>query len=83
MKRFRTFMAEGKYPLWIRVTVGSLVLRIKNLSRQIENETDPVKQNKLISKQNKLLSYITGLGIAASSSDRTLLNKLKSGKLDF
>ena len=43
MKRFRTFIAEGKYPLWVRVTVGSLVLRIKNLSSRIENETDPAK----------------------------------------
>jgi len=78
MKSFRTFMAEGKYPLWVRVTVGSLVLRIKNLSRQIENETDPVKQNKLIAQQNKLLSYINGLGVGVTSSDTVLLKRLKS-----
>ena len=78
MKSFRTFMAEGKYPLWVRVTVGSLVLRIKNLSRQIENATDPVKQNKLIAQQNKLLSYINGLGVGVNSSDTVLLKRLKS-----
>jgi len=71
-------MAEGKYPLWVRVTIGSLVLRIKNLSRQIENETDPVKQNKLIAQQNKLLSYINGLGVGVTSSDTVLLKRLKS-----
>jgi len=71
-------MAEGKYPLWVRVTVGSLVLRIKNLSRQIENETDPVKQNKLIAQQNKLLSYINGLGVGVTSSDTVLLKRLKT-----
>jgi len=71
-------MAEGKYPLWVRVTVGSLVLRIKNLSRQIENETDPVKQNKLIAEQNKLLSYINGLGVGVTSSDTVLLKRLKT-----
>ena len=71
-------MAEGKYPLWVRVTVGSLVLRIKNLSRQIENETDTVKQNKLIAQQNKLLSYINGLGVGVTSSDTVLLKRLKS-----
>ena len=71
-------MAEGEYPLWVRVTVGSLVLRIKNLSRQIENETDPVKQNKLIAQQNKLLSYINGLGVGVTSSDTVLLKRLKS-----
>ena len=73
-------MAEGKYPLWVRVTVGSLVLRIKNLSRQIENATDPVKQNKLIAQQNKLLSYINGLGVGVTSSDTVLLKRLKSMK---
>ena len=80
MKRFRTFMAEGKYPLWVRVTVGSLVLRIKRLSVQIQNEDDPIKQNNLIAQQNKLISYITGLGIGVSSSDAVLLKKLKSIK---
>ena len=73
-------MAEGKYPLWVRVTVGSLVLRIKNLSRQIENETDPVEQNKLIAQQNKLLSYMNGLGVGVGSSDTVLLKRLKSMK---
>jgi hypothetical protein len=80
MKRFRTFIAEGKYPLWVRVTVGALVLRIKNLSRQIENEPDPVKQNALIAQQNKLLSYVNGLGVGVGSSDTVLLKRLKSMK---
>ena len=78
MKSFRTFMAEGKYPIWVRVTVGSLVLRNRNLSSRIENETDPVKQNKLIAQQNKLLSYINGLGVGVTSSDTVLLKRLKS-----
>jgi|TARA_Y100000385_G_C13046262_1_gene617635 hypothetical protein len=71
---------EGKYPLWVRVTVGSLVLRIRNLSNQIQNEDDPIKQNTLISKQNKLLSYISGLGIGVGSSDTVLLKKLRQMK---
>ena len=80
MKRFKTFIVEGKYPIWVRVTVGALVLRIKNLSRQIENETDPAKQNALIAQQNKLLSYINGLGVGVGSSDTVLLKRLKSMK---
>ena len=80
MKRFRKFIAEGKYPLWVRVTVGSLVLSIRNLSSRIENETDPVKQNKLIAQQNKLLSYMNGLGVGVGSSDTVLLKRLKSMK---
>ena len=80
MKSFRTFIAEGKYPFWVRVTVGSLVLRIKNLSSRIENETDPAKQNALIAQQNKLLSYINGLGVGVGSSDTVLLKRLKSMK---
>ena len=43
MKSFRTFITEGKYPMWVRITVGALVLRIRSLSARIENETDPVQ----------------------------------------
>ena len=78
MKSFKTYINEGKYPIWVRVTVGSLVLRIRKLALKIENEEDPVRQNKLISQQNKLLSYINGLGIGVSSSDKVLLKRLKS-----
>jgi len=78
MKSFRTFITEGKYPMWVRITVGALVLRIRSLSARIENETDPVKQNKLIAQQNKLLSYMNGLGVGVTSSDTVLLKRLKS-----
>jgi hypothetical protein len=75
--RFKQFISEGKYPMWVRLTVGGLVLKTRNLSKAIENEQDPIKQNKMIAQQNKLLSYINGLGIAIGTSDKTLLNKLK------
>ena len=78
MKSFRTFITEGKYPMWVRITVGALVLRIRSVSARIENETDPVKQNKLIAQQNKLLSYMNGLGVGVTSSDTVLLKRLKS-----
>jgi len=80
MKSFKTYINEGKYPIWVRVTVGSLVLRIRKLALKIETEEDPVRQNKLISQQNKLLSYINGLGIGISSSDSNLLKKFKTLK---
>ena len=80
MKSFRTFITEGKYPMWVRITVGALVLRIRSLSARIENQTDPVKQNKLIAQQNKLLSYMNGLGVGVGSSDTVLLKRLKSMK---
>ena len=81
MIRFKNFIElnEGKYPLWVRFTVGGLVLRVKDLSQRIQNETDPKKQNDLISQQNTLLSYISGLGVGVSSTDRVLLNRLKKG----
>ena len=80
MKTFKTYIEEGKYPVWVRVTVGTLVLRIRNLSSQIENETDPVKQNALLAQQNKLISYINGLDIGTGSSDTVLLKRMKSMK---
>ena len=80
MKRFKTYIAESKYPVWVRVTVGTLVLRIRRLSILIQKEDDPVTQNKLIAQQNKLLSYINGLGVGVSSSDAVLLKKFKSLK---
>ena len=72
-----TELKEGRYPTWLKFVTGGLVLKVRGLSNQIQNETDPVKQNKLISKQNNLLSYIVGLGIGVSSGDKGLLNRIK------
>ena len=62
------------------MTVGSIVLKIRNLSDKIENEKDPIEQNKLISQQNKLLSYINGLGIGVGTTDKVLLRRMKKFK---
>ena len=81
MMRFKNFIElnEGKYPLWVRFTVGGLVLKVRSLSQRVQTETDPKKQNDLISQQNTLLSYISGLGVGVSSTDRILMNRLKRG----
>ena len=78
MKRFKEFISEGSYPFWLKAATAAMVLKIRNLSKQIENEDDPVKQNKLISRQNNLLSYIDGLGIAVSTDDKKLMSRMKS-----
>jgi hypothetical protein len=80
MIRLKTYISEGKHPNWVRFTVASLVIRIRYLSKKIQSETDPVKQNQLIAQQNKLLSYISGLGIGVGTEDRVLLQKLRSFK---
>ena len=77
MVRFKTYITEGKYPVWMRITVASLVLKIRNLSSQIEKEEDPTKQNVLIAKQNKLLSYVSGLGIGVGTKDKAILNRIR------
>lgn len=81
MYRFKQFITikEGKYPLWVRFVVGGMVLKIRNLSQKISSETDPKKKLDLISQQNNILSYISGLGIGVSSNDNQLLNRLKKG----
>ena len=77
MKTFKTFLKEGGYPFWMRAATAGLVLKVRNLSRQIEQETDPEKQNHLIGQQNKLLAYMNGLGIAVSTRDRQLMSKVR------
>ena len=81
MYRFKQFteLNEGKYPMWVRFVVGGLVLKMRGLSQQIQNETDPKKQNDLIAQQNNINSYISGLGIGVSSNDNQLLSRMKKG----
>ena len=78
MKRFKTFIKEGKYPMWLRVVVG-IVLKVRNLENMIKTEKDIDKKMDLISRQNSLISYIGGLITAVGSTDRILLNKLRKG----
>lgn len=81
MMRFKEFQSlkEGKYPVWLKFVTGGIVMKMRNLSNQIQNENDPVKQNKLISQQNTLLSYITGLGIGVSSNSPQIMTRFKKG----
>ena len=72
-----TQLNEGTYPAWVKVTVGAMVLKVRNLSARIERENDPVKQNRLLAQQNKLLAYVSGLGVAVSTSDRQLMGKMQ------
>jgi len=76
MMTFKQFVAEGGYPAWVKVSVGAMVLRVRNLAAQIERETDPVKQNKLLAQQSKLLAYVAGLGVAVNTGDQQLIGKL-------
>lgn len=73
-------LKEGRYPTWLKFVTGGIVLKVRALSNQIQNETDPKKQNALIAQQNKLISYISGLGVGVGSSDTVLLKRLKSIK---
>ena len=72
-----TQLNEGTYPAWVKVTVGAMVLKVRNLSARIERENDPVKQNRLLAQQNKLLAYVSGLGVAVSSKSKNWVQKRK------
>ena len=78
MKTFKSFMNEGSYPLWTKAVTSGLVLKVRNLSNQIERERDPAKQNQLIGQQNKLLAYLNGLGIAVGTKDQQLMTSVRS-----
>ena len=83
MKRFKTFIEEGSYPRWVKVVTMGLVLRIRNLGKQIEKETDPRVQNQLISKQNTLISVLDGLSIGIDTTNPQIMNRLKSLSTNF
>ena len=78
MKTFKTYLNEGSYPLWTKAVTAGLVLKVRNLSNQIERERDPAKQNQLIGQQNKLLAYLNGLGIAVGTKDQQLMTSVRS-----
>ena len=78
MKTFKQFVNEGSYPLWTKAVTAGLVLKVRNLSNQIERERDPSKQNQLIGQQNKLLAYLNGLGIAVGTKDQQLMTSVRS-----
>ena len=79
MKTYKQFMTEAQYPNWLRAGVAVLVMKMRNLTQQIENETDPTKQNALIAQQNRLLSYISGLAIGVSTEDSALMMRMRRG----
>jgi hypothetical protein len=78
MKTFKQFVNEGSYPLWTKAVTAGLVLKVRNLSNQIDREVDVTKQNVLIGQQNKLLAYLNGLGIAVGTNDQQLMTSVRS-----
>ena len=78
MKRFREYVTEEKYPVWIKVVVAGIVGRLSRLQSQIEDETDEQKRDVLLGRQNKLLGIVSGLGIGVNTSHPKLLMKLRS-----
>jgi ribosomal protein S8 len=78
MKTFKQFVNEGSYPLWTKAVTAGLVLKVRNLSMQIDREVDVSKQNVMIGQQNKLLAYLNGLGIAVGTNDQQLMTSVRS-----
>lgn len=78
MKTFKQFLNEGSYPLWTKAVTAGLVLKVRNLSNQIDREVDVAKQNVLIGQQNKLLAYLNGLGVAVGTNDQQLMMSVRS-----
>ena len=78
MKTFKQFLNEGSYPLWTKAVTAGLVLKVRNLSLQIDHEVDVAKQNVMIGQQNKLLAYLNGLGIAVGTNDQQLMTSVRT-----
>jgi len=82
MKTYKQFIREGKYPTWLRISVGVMALKVRNLTDRIENETDPIKQNTVIAKQKKMIAYMNGLGIATGPSVKRLMQRMRTKGLN-
>ena len=83
MLRFKQYQLIEQSPLWVKGVVLGLIVKLNSLASQIQSTDDPKLQNKLLSQQNKILSYISGLGISFSSNSKqlqTLLRKVGRGK---
>ena len=83
MLKFKQYNLIEQSPLWVKGVVLGLIVKLNTLHNQIQTTDDPKEQNKLISQQNKILSYISGLGISFSSNSKqlqTLLRKVGRGK---
>jgi hypothetical protein len=78
MLTFKQFITERAYPAWVKVSVGAMVMRVRNLATQIEREKDLVKQNRLLAQQSKLLAYVAGLGVAVNTGDTQLMARIHS-----
>lgn len=64
---------QNAYPAWVKTTVLLLTLKIGHLESQIKNEKDVVKKINLLTTQLKLTSYLSSLGIAIDTKDKTLV----------
>ena len=75
MKSFKEYLLTevNQYPTWVKTTVLLLTLKIKNLENQIKNEKDVVEKINLLTTQLKLNSYLSSLGIAVDTKDKTLV----------
>ena len=83
MLSFKQYHLIEQSPIWVKGVVLGLIVKLNGLDSQIQSTDDPKEQNRLISKQNKILSYINGLGISFSSNNKqlqTLLRKVSRGK---
>ncbi len=77
MLRFKQYQLIESSPLWVKGVVLGLIVKLNGLDSQIQSSEDPKEQNKLLSQQNKILSYISGLGISFSSNNKQLQTLLK------
>ncbi len=64
---------QNSYPAWVKTTVLLLTLKIGQLESKIKNEKDVVKKINLLTMQLKLTSYLSSLGIAIDTKDKTLV----------
>ena len=74
-----TLILEARLkPRSLRVFAIFLAVAVTNIEKQLKNETDPIKRDQLIARQNSLNSYLTTLSIAAEIDDPNLARRFRS-----
>lgn len=70
-------MSENNNSNLIKGSMIAISVKLNDLEKQIKQEKNVRRKLDLLAKQNKLLSYMTGIGIGFSTNDKSIMQKFR------